>query len=109
MHTGVVSSGLGIATDEHEQGDWSEFGYQPRPGTLNLTVDPSVADWLEQRPAAVWHADRHQHMRTFYPAHINGHPCHLRINNDRTQVEAVAAVHLRTVLGLNDDDEVTLT
>lgn len=105
----AVTSGLGLATDEHDQGDWSELGYRPHPGTLNLTVDPDVADLLEQRPPAIWDTDRHDHMRTFYPARINGHPCHVRINDGRRQIEAVAAVHLRTTLGLSDGDEVQLT
>lgn len=109
MKTGVVVSGLGDATQEHSAAGWEQFGYTPHPGTLNLKVEPHVADWLEQRPPAVWHTDRLEHMRTFYPASINGYPCHLRINHDRTQVEAVAAAHLRSVLGLDDDDEVALT
>jgi CTP-dependent riboflavin kinase len=105
----TVVAGLGDATDEHDDTGWEQFGYQPHPGTLNLAVTPDVADLLEQRPPAVWQTDRLDHMRTFYPARINGFPCHLRINNSRTQVEAVAPVHLRTTLRLADGDEVELT
>ena len=103
---GMVVSGLGIASSEHDDGSWESFGYVPYPGTLNLAVDENLPDWLTSRPPARWQADRRQHMTVFWPCTIGHVAGHVRANLTAPQIEVVAPVHLRTVLQLADGDEV---
>jgi CTP-dependent riboflavin kinase len=106
---GTVTSGFGLARAEHGRGVWEGFGYEPVPGTLNLKVAGSLPGWLTSRTPARWLADRREHMTVFWPARIGAVDVHVRQNLTAPQVEVVAAVHLRTVLGLADGDEVHIT
>ena len=106
---GTVVAGLSLATAEHGQGGWEEFGYRPHPGTLNLRIAEDLPGWLTCRPSVRWRADRHEHLTVFWPCRIGHVAGHVRANLTAPQIEAVAPVHLRTVLNLADGDEVHIT
>jgi CTP-dependent riboflavin kinase len=106
---GTVVAGYSVATAEHDDGVWEGFGYQPHPGTLNLRVDGALPGWLTSRRPARWRSDRPQHLTVFWPCMIGDVAGHVRANVTGPQIEAVAAVHLRTVLRLEDGDQVVIT
>lgn len=121
--SGVVCSGLGEGRYYLSQPGYvvqftERLGYTPYPGTLNVRVGPEalrkialVGGWRGVRIDGFQASGRTFGGATCFPAHLNGHGCHL-IHPDRTHykdvAEFIAADCLREALPVKDDDSVSV-
>ncbi len=119
--SGTVTSGLGEGRYYLSQPGYvvqftERLGYAPYPGTLNVHVAPEalrkialVREWSGIRIDGFTASGRSFGGATCYPAHMNGHSCHL-IDPDRSHykdvVEFVAPDCLREALPVKDQDTV---
>jgi CTP-dependent riboflavin kinase len=114
---GRVASGKGdlaqwmrLYSDAYEQA----VGARLEPGSLNVVLDEP---WVMRRPQVRLEASDVGVGVILVACRLNDHPCWV-VRTDRnnagsghhplTVVEVVSTVHLRSVLGLNDGDEVRL-
>lgn len=114
--TGEVFTGKGVCSHKltpqlHAKGLDKVLGYQPYPGSLNLTLDRR-SSFLGD-PAVTWPGIVNGKRRPywFWPAWLDGEPVHVMNPARRGQtpytVELVAPFRLRDRLGLSDGDTVT--
>lgn len=103
---GRVTTGFGAAARDVKAGWYDEaLGYQPYPGTLNLTVTGPVG--MPPPEHKVTTPDGRTLL--LWPARANGAVCWLMAGGDAgNTVELLAAESLRDVLGVDDGDVVTV-
>jgi riboflavin kinase len=124
---GTVTTGMGegrhyIALDGYDRQFRERLGYPPYPGTLNLELDPqsvrarSALSQHEGIAISAWESDdRTYGSATCYQAELRfdgrrADRAHVivpdRTHHDASQLEVIAPVRLREVLGLVDGDAV---
>lgn len=117
--SGQVTSGLGEGRYYLSQPGYvvqftERLGFTPYPGTLNVRVGAAalrkaslVSEWTGVRIDGFHASGRTFGGATCFPAHMNGHPCHL-IHPDRSHykdvIEFIAKDCLREALHLKDND-----
>lgn len=115
--TGTVFTGRGVCSQKlthslHGKGLDKVLGYQPYPGSLNLTL-AGRSSFLGE-PVIHWPGVANGRRRPywFWPAWLNGEPVHVMNPAGRGQtpytVELVAPVRLRDTVGLADGDPVSV-
>jgi SAM-dependent methyltransferase len=103
--TGIVTTGRGRSSRHMRQRDYTPLGYQPIPGTLNLTTGDETARRVRHLPGGV-HVQEGEDVATLHPMILRGMMVHVRAY--RRGVEVVAPVRLRDTFDLHDGDTVTL-
>ena len=103
--SGVVSTGKGMSTRHMKRRDYSALGYEPVPGTLNVTTGKAGAQKVRRLPGGV-EVTEDDNVGIFHPMSLDGIKVHVRAY--RRGVEVVAPIRLREALKLQDGDPVTL-
>jgi hypothetical protein len=103
---GTVATGHGAAARDVKAGWYDEtLGYEPYPGTLNLTVTGPVG----MPPGQHQVTTPDGRTLLLWPARANGVDCWLMAGGDSSNtVELLAALCLREWLGVDDGDQVTV-
>jgi hypothetical protein len=106
---GTVRDGSGQARPlmlRTQPRQWSELGYMPYPGTLNVYVRRQGREWIRELPGVRGPALGRS--GKYVPVSVNGYPAHARTTRSHTVVELVAEVRLRDQLSLQDGDPVEI-
>lgn len=103
---GTVTTGFAAAARDVKAGWYDEaIGYQPYPGTLNLTVSGPVGMPTPRQKLTTPDG----RALLLWPARANGVDCWLMAGGDAANtVELLAPVRLRDELGLSDGDRVSV-
>ncbi len=106
---GMVERGSGRAAElmaGTKPTAWKALGYEPHPGTLNLSVTSEARAWLEGLPGV--RAPGLGRSTNYVPVTVGGGPAHVHFARSkpgpRRTVELVAPVNLRDSLALADGD-----
>lgn len=103
---GPVADGTGQAASLISDGDFSALGYQPYPGTLNVTVGREARDWIAALPGVTVASGRSRDL--YVPVTANGLDAHASLSRDHGSVELLAPVSLRAVLNVANGDTVEI-
>jgi hypothetical protein len=106
---GVVETGSGQAAGlmtKTKPTAWKALGYDPHPGTLNLSVTSEAREWLEGLSGVK--APGLGRSTNYVPVSVGSIPAHVHFARSKTgprrTVELVAPVNLRETLELADGD-----
>jgi hypothetical protein len=101
---GPVEDGSGQAAPLIAAADFSDLGYDPFPGSLNVRVGVEARNWLVSFPHLTVESGRSDNR--YVPAVVNGVRCHAAFQRARDVVELIGPERLRDRLQVCNGDVV---
>lgn len=101
---GQVEDGSGQAGPLIAAADFSALGYDPFPGSLNVSVGIEARNWLASFPHLTVESGRSDNR--YVPAVVNGVRCHAAFQRARDVVELIGPERLRDRLQVGNGDVV---